>query len=188
MPEEVISMIPPARINALIELCGEVVIPGSVIEVGVYRGGSAIRLVHAFPERQIYLADTFTGIPYDRKEGHHHKGLFGDVDFQAVQDLFAPYPNVKLLQGIFPNAFMDLLDQGHFAFVHLDCDMWESYLLSLGFLYPRTEKGGMIVFDDYMIGSAPGATLAVNTFMGGKEPLREYKQEYYIVKEAAWGV
>lgn len=129
---------------------------GAIVEVGVYQGGSALRLYQVAREqnRQLYLYDTFEGIPYRNDIDPHHVGDFGDCSYHAIKSAF---PEATVIKGVFPASAVKM---GPIAFAHLDCDQYQSvkesleYILSLDMLWD-----GIIWFDDY--GCLPGATKAV---------------------------
>ena len=132
--------------------------PGCFLEVGVYHGGSAWHLARAAESqgRQIYLYDTFTGIPYRREIDSHQVGDFGDASFEFVQEVI---PYATIVAGIFP-AFA--LPMGPIAFAHLDCDQHQSYEDALNYLEPRMVPGGVVWCDD--VDCLSGATAAVREF------------------------
>jgi O-methyltransferase len=178
------SMIDGHRLNALHEMLKQVTVEGSIMEVGVFMGGSAVYLVDSFPDRKIFLVDTFDGIPYiEKRDGPHHPiGTF-KTDINAVIALFSDNPNVKILQGIFPDAFKDKFNEEEFAVVHLDVDQYKSYKDGLEFVYPRIVPGGIIIFDDYSCPATPGATIAINEFLATvPENIIETNAIYYITK------
>jgi len=83
-------------------------IPGNFLEVGVWRGGTGALLassVQGNPNKHVYLADTFTGVP---KAGEDDTAYVGgehaDTSPKMVSDLFHDLglSNFSLLQGIFP--------------------------------------------------------------------------------------
>lgn len=178
-------MIEPSRLNVLHGILKQVTVEGSIMEVGVFLGGSAVYLVDAFPDRKIFLVDTFTGMPFCGKEDgpYHPVGAF-KTNVADVIALFAENQNVKILQGIFPEAFAEELKDERFAVVHLDVDQYKSYKESLDFVYPRIVKDGMIIFDDYKCSATPGATIAINEFLAAvPEKFIETNRIYYIIKE-----
>ncbi|GAB4243638.1 MAG: hypothetical protein OHK005_08110 [Candidatus Methylacidiphilales bacterium] len=63
---------------------------------------------------------------------------------------------------------LPLLQESWFSFVHLDCDIYESYQTCLERLYPRMVPGGIILFDEYRSRVWPGATLAIDEFFSDK--------------------
>ena len=176
---------PIAKFEQIEHLCTGITVPGAVIQVGVWRGGLAAHLLNLFPDRRIYLADTFTGIPYHEPcDGDYHNvGDFGDVDFNQIQALFAPFPNVALLKGIFPPDDT-AIKAIKYAVVHLDVDVYRSYKECLEFLYPRTVKGGLIMIDDYKVASAPGCSLALDEFLVDKpEKMTLFGDQWYFIKK-----
>lgn len=138
--------------------------PGPLVEVGVYRGGSAENLMQVANEqgRDLYLFDTFTGIPYQDPDRDAHKvGDFGDTSLKMVQ---ACLPNAICIAGIFPGTLPD--DLNGVAIAHIDCDQYESVRSSAAALAPRMVSGGMMIFDDY--DCLDGARQAVDELFGDR--------------------
>ena len=48
--------------------------------------------------------------------------------------------------------------------LHLDCDLYESYKISLTNLYDKVVAGGIIMFDEYDDQRWPGARRAIDEF------------------------
>jgi hypothetical protein len=70
------SLLDEARLLSLRDLClsiDESDVPGCIVEVGVYRGGSAKYLAQLEPDRAAFLFDTFAGIPHEPWEIDGHK-------------------------------------------------------------------------------------------------------------------
>ena len=55
-----------------------------------------------------------------------------------------------------------------FSFVHIDVDLYEPAKDSLEFFYPRMAEGGIILMDDYGLGTCPGVTSAGQEFFSDK--------------------
>ncbi len=55
-----------------------------------------------------------------------------------------------------------------FAFVHIDVDLHEPTMDSVEFFYPRLAPGGILLCDDYAIGTCVGATEAIDDFFDDK--------------------
>lgn len=117
---------------------------GCFIEVGVWQGGSAQYLARLAEEqkRQIFLYDTFEGIPYKCDKDKHEIGDFSDTDYEMVKKCI-PYATV--VKGIFPNSAVKMPP---IAFAHIDCDQYQSTMDSLAYIIPQMVKGGIIWFDD----------------------------------------
>ena len=128
---------------------------GAFVEVGVYKGGTAHRLhqLALSQGRQLYLYDTFTGLPFQDECDSMRVGDFADTDLAQVQEAC---PRAVITQGIFPGTA--LAEMGLIAFVHLDVDQYRSYQGALAYLIPRLQSGAVIWLDDY--GYLLGATIA----------------------------
>lgn len=121
----------------------------------MYRGGSAFHLARVAQDqgRDVFLYDTFTGIPYTDPVDVHQVGDFADCSYGAVCEAI---PYARVVQGVFPQSMVDMPPV---AFAHLDCDQYESVKQSLEALRPLMVKGGVIVLDD--VWCLEGATKAL---------------------------
>lgn len=126
-------------------LCAIDTPPGAYVEVGVYKGGTAWWLAQLARDqrRYLYLYDTFEGQPH-AVEGldKHPVGDFGDTSYEGVK---AAIPYADVVKGVFPGSAMEM---GKIAFVHLDCDQYQSVKEAVLYLWPRMVAGGVIWFDD----------------------------------------
>ena len=129
-------------------------IRGSAAEFGVYRGDFAAEINRAFPDRTLYLFDTFEGfcerdVAVERESGFSsaRAGEFGDTDPETVRSVL-PFPERAVFRrGIFPESALGLEDE--FCFVSLDADLYAPVYEGLKYFYPRVRKGGTILLHDY---------------------------------------
>jgi O-methyltransferase len=146
-------------------------LPGDVAEVGVYRGGTARLLALTFAARAkktLHLFDTFEGMPStDATVDHHRKGDFADTSLDSVQRQLEGCGDVRFYKGFFPDT-AGPIQNSRFCMVHVDADIYQSVKDSCVFFYPRLEKRGIMVFDDYGFPSCPGARKAVDEFFSDK--------------------
>jgi hypothetical protein len=191
----------------LLERCCQ--LDGDVIECGVYRGKSLLRVATWLKSRGIRKAvhglDSFDGFPQDAIDqldlgpGRTLKkvrGRFRGANdaplaiMRTAADLNLP---IKMHVGYFEKKLPALIAAGRrFCFVHIDCDIYESYRCCLEHLYDATVPGGVILFDEYRCSVWPGATQAVDEFFANKpekpqachDPGRPKKPKYYIEKQA----
>jgi O-methyltransferase len=151
---------------------------GDVIECGVWRGGSARLLRETIIERasgkRLFLFDSFEGMAaVNRQNDRHDVGDFADTSLAHVQRVVAgavgedPESVAVFRKGWIPETFEGLED-GKFCFAHIDLDLYDSIIDSLGFIYPLLSSRGIIVFDDYGFASCPGARKAVDEFFADK--------------------
>lgn len=147
------SLIHPAAIAEMCELVRNGP-PGCVVELGVYKGGSAFHLAAVAREqgRAVYLFDTFSGIPFKAAIDVHHAGDFGDTSIEAVR---AAIPDAFFCPGVFPDSMVPMPP---IAFVHVDADQYQSLKDAIAHFTPLMVPGASIVFDD--VGCMPGADLA----------------------------
>jgi O-methyltransferase len=142
---------------------------GAIVEVGVYRGGTAQLLREAAPRATLYLFDTFAGHPGgDRTHDHpnHHAGRFDDTSYDAVAALFDGYENRPVLvKGCFPDSLEKVIGLQQVAFVHVDVDLYEGTLAAFERFWPLLNVGGAMVCDDYGFDDCPGAKRAVREFV-----------------------
>ena len=144
---------------------------GDVAEVGVYKGGSGKVLCENTKET-VYLIDTFEGLPKlsiedENKDGvySHEQGDFNDTSLEFVKTYLKDYSNHEIIKAKWPDPSIKILDDKKFKFVHIDVDIYQSYVDNINYFWPRLIKGGIIVFDDYNAGTCPGAKKAVDEFI-----------------------
>lgn len=170
------SLLEKSRLLALMELakhCVESAL-GELIELGVYKGGSAAAVAFALTraglQRPFHLCDTFAGLPESGAGECHQARDFGDTDCEVVLGrlrAFLPQFPFHAHRGLFSET-LPALSSKSFCFAHVDADLYESVHAACAFLYPRIARGGIIVFDDYGAPTCPGATLAVDQFFADK--------------------
>jgi O-methyltransferase len=138
---------------------------GDLLEVGVYKGGTAILLREAAPDRALYLYDTFAGHPYSdatRDDVNHYPGRFADTSEQAVRALFTEHPNPPIITaGVFP-ASAPVIPP--LCFAHVDVDLYQATREACEAIWPALVLGGQLVCDDYGFGDCPGAKRAIREF------------------------
>lgn len=143
-------------------------VPGSVAELGVDFGDTAKYLNLYFPDRTLYLFDTFCG--FDARDKDAVQGRTATLleyynTRSNAEDVLGRmfYPESCVVkEGYFPESLKGLEDR--FAFVHIDCDLYKPITAGLEYFYPRLNKGGYIVVHDYYSLSYPQAKQAVRDF------------------------
>lgn len=176
----------PAQSNAPASLIGENHLaellaaaegtpPGCFVEVGVYRGGSAWRLLQLAKRqnRELYLYDTFQGIPCQGPLDRHSMGDFADVD---VTEVTLKLAGAHVVQGIFP---FSAIPMPPIALAHLDCDQELSVFESASYLAPHIVPGGVIWFDDSPC--LPGARAAACKLFGDRLRMSSDHGKHYVV-------
>jgi O-methyltransferase len=144
-------------------------VPGSIAELGVYRGELASVLNRLFPERKLYLFDTFEGFSANDlaggEEKNHSKAAAGEFQDTTVDLVLSrmTYPQkVFVRKGYFPETTDGLEDT--FAFVSLDVDLYKPTAAGLNYFYPRLSSGGYMFVHDYSNQRFRGVRNAVDEF------------------------
>jgi hypothetical protein len=194
----------PANINIVLHLAGKAHdLEGQMAECGVYRGATlvplAFRLRQWRSDKTLFGFDSFSGfddsVSFDKAVGNREmieeeSRLFADTSERVVWDkltLVRADKNVRLIKGYFQDS-LSAFKAERFCFVHLDCDLYDSYRTCMAFFYPRMVPGGIILLDEYNDPVYAGCNKAVDEYMKDKpEGLQEITRgssvKYYIVKE-----
>jgi O-methyltransferase len=128
-------------------------ISGNVAELGVYKGDFSILINQLFPDRKLYLFDTFEGfasvdVAIDKKNGYSSFDQdFSETSVNYVLSKMQKPENCIVKKGYFPDTAKDIEDC--FVFVSLDTDLYEPIYQGLIYFYPRLVKGGYIFIHDY---------------------------------------
>ena len=73
--------------------------------------------------------------------------------------------NIKLVEGDFAQTMSAQNDHPkNLSAALLDCDLYQSYMTALAFVWPRLSSGGIIFLDEYFSLKFPGARIAVDEF------------------------
>lgn len=141
---------------------------GSIAEAGVYKGSTARYMNALFPDRKIYLFDTFQGfVPDDiRQEDengiHNVKIDFSNTSLELVMSRMFYPQNCIIKAGWFPESAREVDDT--FCFVRLDMDLYRPTRDGLEFFYPRMSRGGYLCVHDCRSKNFDGAKQAVLEF------------------------
>ena len=157
---------------AALELCVYEIklknLEGNVAEVGVYKGSFAQKLNILFPDKDLYLFDTFEGFDAkDVKFEKEKKYSTGEQDFSdtSVDYVLNKMPNRNkciVRKGFFPETAIGLEDS--FCFVSIDPDLYQPIYDGLVYFYPRLVRGGYIFIHDFNNEGYKGARQAVVDF------------------------
>lgn len=166
------------NIRRCIELIAADDVPGDLLEAGVWRGGASIYMraileTDAIPDRIVWLADSFRGLPPPASERYPADlgldlSIFPElaVDVATVRANFEKYglldDRVRFIEGWFADTLPAIDPRQRFALIRLDGDLYESTILALDHLYPKLSPNGFILIDDY--GAIPACRAAVEDY------------------------
>jgi O-methyltransferase len=132
---------------------------GDFVECGVNRGGLARAIVDYIGferlNKDFYLIDTFSGlVPAYLSEEEIQKGIpstysyYNDNSAEIVRKTFAPFQNVKIVQGVVPDV-LPTLPISRVAFLSLDMNCTMPEIRAAEFFWQRISPSGVMVLDDY---------------------------------------
>ena len=179
-------------------------VEGDVVECGVGWGRSLLYLLYLLQletkNRNIWAFDSFEGFPEptpeDKSERNIRKGEWKS-DIKLIQEMLLSSglardflnSRLVLIKGFLEESLKNYRGDT-IALLHIDVDLYQSYLSVLNQLYDRVQTGGVIIFDEYVntneLIKFPGAKKAIDEFFVGKEEIiirdKTYGK-YYTVKK-----
>ena len=137
----------------------DTLVPGAIVEFGVYRGDWINRLYDLTEtvdfKREIWGFDSFEGLSEpdpDADSGYWKKGAFA-AELTEVQILIkaSERPRIRLVPGWFSDSLgsKKTAELTQVAFARIDCDIYRPCLECLNFLSSRLSHGAVLVFDDW---------------------------------------
>lgn len=142
---------------------------GEVAELGVYKGKFSSEINRLFPNKKLYLFDTFEGFNGEdvdiekRQEYSKAKvGDFADTNMELVKEKLPYKEQAVFVKGYFPESVKE--DLPSFCLVSLDTDLYKPTYEGLKIFYPKLVKGGMIIIHDYNSSQFLGVKKAVKKF------------------------
>jgi O-methyltransferase len=148
-------------------------IQGSIVECGVWRGGSTMAMALTLLKlkeavRVLYLYDTFEGMSEPSEQDKDFTGLSAKIIWEAnqkenknnwgyasIEDVkqnvsTTKYPADKIhyIKGKVEETMPSTLPES-IAVLRLDTDWYESTYHELVHLFPLLAKGGILILDDY---------------------------------------
>lgn len=163
-------------------------IEGAIAELGVFQGFNASVMNYFFPDRKLYLFDTFEGfdprdLEADEQLGYNTSSYhdFSNTNIDLVMSRMLHKENVIVRKGWFPDSAVGL-EEETFCFVIIDADLYQPIYEGLHWFYPRLVKGGCIIVDDFNWDDYPGAKKAVHDFS------REFDISYIPIPNATGSV
>ena len=138
-------------------------VPGDFVECGVYKGlySSVLARYLSFAEcrREMYLYDTFDGLPEAQSNARERQATNPYYEwegtYEQVVQRFAEFPNVHVIKGAVP----DILEQrapDRIALLHLDMNAAAAETAALDRLFDRVTDGGIVLMDDFGRCDLPG--------------------------------
>lgn len=178
-------------------------LPGDVVECGVGDGRSLLLLASLMQSpsdarRHLIGFDSFKGFPTPTQEDdsclrHPKQAEFtGTTPARVSQFLETSgiprsfmQSSLELVEGFLQESLPSWRPRP-IALLHLDVDLYESYLTALHWLFPHVVEGGIVCFDEYRDLRWPGATKAIETYFANTRYVIRHEEpfwgKHYLVK------
>jgi hypothetical protein len=118
-------------------------------------------------------------------------GSFSDTSLNLLNKKIhlADLDNIVLVDGVFSETMTKQLGIDKIMAAVVDCDLYQSYLDTFEFVWPRLEQGGFIHLDEYFSLKFPGGKLATDEFLQNKNATLQMAdiktgdfERWYIIK------
>lgn len=166
----------PMFLKNLKELFDSQGINGAMAEVGVFQGETAAAINLVFPDRLLYLFDTFEGFPepdanLDRQRGYSEAlpKQFSDTSEALVLSKMTQLQNVIIKKGYFPGSAVGVNE--NFCFVRIDLDLYQPTKKALDFFHDKMVPGGVVIVHDYFGGAYKGIKKIVDDYINNHSSL-----------------
>ena len=143
---------------------------GCVAEAGVFQGEFASVINENFPDRKLYLFDTFEGfdkrdVVYEEKNNFSNAtvGHLNITSETLVLNKMKHPEKCVFKKGYFPETAKDIEET--FCYVNIDMDLYKPTLEGLRFFFPLMAEGGIITIHDYFSKGYEGVNAAVHEFI-----------------------
>lgn len=167
-------------------------IEGDIVECGVWKGGSMMAAAKTLNylkdySRQIYLFDTFSTFSDPEEVDITHHGKTGadilieesddgicwkapteEMVRQNMKETEYPFEKISFIKGKVEETIPKTLPN-KISLLRLDTDWYTSTKHELEWLYPKLEKGGALIIDDY--GYWQGCKKAVDEYFSKSNTL-----------------
>lgn len=171
---------------------------GCLVECGIWRGGMSAAMAEILPGREVYLFDSFEGLPNaqeidgkDAKKWQENKlspGYYDNCKAEmevAKQAMDKSNSTYYLVKGWFKDTLPNYEFKNEIAVLRLDGDWYESTMDCLKYLYPLVAKGGLIILDDYY--TWDGCSRALHDYLSSIQSVSRIQQSEigvaYLIKK-----
>lgn len=109
-------------------------------------------------------------------------GDFSDSNYELIVKKidFFKLDNIILHPGNFSETLTSNIDKNFYSAAIIDCDLHDSYKISLEYIWPRLLLGGIVYLDEYYSLKFPGAKICVDKFLEDKK----YQIDFFQLGES----
>lgn len=172
------TMISPETYIGNLALCSKFLkLEGDIVECGVWRGGMIAGIAEmAGKTKKSFLFDSFEGLPKVKEidgsaaakwqqnvsGANYHDNCRAEISY-ATEAMDLSKTNYQLVKGWFDETTPKIVFPNRICILRLDGDWYDSTLTCLKHLYPKVNKNGLIILDDYF--AWDGCSRAVHDYL-----------------------
>ena len=102
-----------------------------------------------------------------------------DINLLMKKIKYLDLDNIVLVKGPFNKTMKSEIKPKKIMAAFIDCDLYDSYMQSLNFIWPKLVFNGLVQMDEYFSLKFPGARIACDEFFKGKK----YHKKKYLIKK-----
>ena len=148
----------------------------NIVECGVADGLTIFFAINKFKEStnyKVYLYDSWKEIKKEYLDEDREKemiGLYEHISIENTKKNLLNYKdNIYFNQGYIPDSFQKNNGPNELSWLHIDLNSSKPTLDSLEYFYPKLEKNGIILFDDYSWNGYEKTRELIEIFLEDKE-------------------
>ena len=176
---------------------------GDYVEIGVYKGGSALTALNYMKysgiKKKSYFLDTFDGFDYEEaikssethweKNNEHHKLWGPEKTIEIINNLLknqCPNQDFELIQNNICNQQLPSSIK-KIAVANVDVDLYDASIIAFNKVAEKIVKGGIIIAEDppatpALIGAYYAMEKFLKTDMGKKFMKLHLLGQYFLIK------
>jgi hypothetical protein len=112
----------------------------------------------------VYGLDTFAGMPETNAATDlHRRGDFSDTSMESIRSAAKAFglDNIELVKGDVRDTLPEVCRRVPFGLAHIDLDIYDPIVFAQKELLQHMVPRGYLIYDDALVSSCPGATMAV---------------------------
>lgn len=159
---------------------------GDIVECGLGNGVTFERLGQVAKEssKKLFGFDSFQGFPKPSdedvsswviNEGDWSHANISNIESRVKKSVPKDFfdTHIHIIPGFFKDTFKNETAIKNISFLHLDVDLYSSYIDCLNHFFDRVVKGGVIAIDEYLNGieyaKYPGGYISISEFFKDKK-------------------
>lgn len=194
------TMVDRSNFCTNLDLCNKFsFVKGSIVECGTWKGGMIGGIASLLGvDRNYFLFDSFEGLPpvqeidgesainwqNDKASPIYYDNCKVSEEYALMAMKISGASKVNIVKGWFNDTLANTPIDGGIAILRMDADWYQSTFTILDALFPKVNRGGLIIIDDYY--TWDGCSRAIHDYLSfhkRQERIYSYDNKIcYIIK------